>query len=264
MKNLLKKTVLVSQKSLSTTLLGLMLLINNVHAQNAILDCASDASVLNTAFNGAGGTIPIGQTDLKWEAGAGDNSGPSSVNAFSDTFVYVNPAYATNPFADANFISPFVDGIQGSEGFYYFRLRFDLNNNVTPSDVVINLDFLADNAVHDIYINNVSQSTNLPNIPSGSGSSSGFLLSNLTSVELNTGWQAGTNEVIFVVESTPGFVAFLAQFSNQSICQTSVTTPTQVPTNSTWSLLVLLTLILTLTYLFRTYVFRKKDKKHLK
>jgi hypothetical protein len=205
-----------------------------------VIVAASDAPLLNTAYNGSGGFLPNSTTgnpvrDLHWEVGIGDNTGnPASVPS-SGTGSWI-PAYVfgpsstftswiASPFNNANWISYFADAAHPTTGDFagnldvYFRYRFNLGASVNPATFALEMDFYADNQVAEIYVNGVAQSPSNPtvlpqqgNIPAtDSYSTSGFGNNCEVRITLKKDWQRCDNEIIVYVKSSPGYLGFLAQ-----------------------------------------------------
>src|SRR6185437_15274694 len=195
----------------------------------------SDAPSLNTGYDGSGGFLTSG-TDLHWEVGLGDPSGPGSVPATSwkkalvvvnSTLVNPSPpgAWINSPFNNASWISYFSDGdqtgIKDKDGESanvdaYFRYKFNLGSSVDPTTFALTMDFYADNRVWEIYINGVSQSGSgvLPQFPSQPQTeyqTSGFGEEGKVHIKLDNNWRRCENELVVHVMSGPGYVGFLAQ-----------------------------------------------------
>lgn len=188
------------------------------------IDSKFDASLLNTGYDGTGGAIASGAgTDLQWETGIGNATGVGSVNSWIPAFVYRNNAWASSPFNNANWISYYNNGRHSGNVILYFRVRFYLNSSINPSNFALNMSFLADNSVNDIYVNGVSQAANHPTLlPQEQGSSSnsynfrGFDAGKGINISLSHDWKECENEIIVRVHSGQNYAGFLAQ--NTSTC----------------------------------------------
>ncbi len=173
-----------------------------------VIVAASDAPLLNTAYNGSGGSLTSG-TDLHWEVG-----NPSNASSWTPATVYFNSAWKISPFANANWISNSAH--TGDD--LYFRYRFNLGSSVNPATFVLTMDFYADNRVWEIYVNGVAQSTQpngasvLPQFPgvAANVATSGFA-GNPVHIALDNNWQRCENEIIVQVKSPNGDTGFLAQ-----------------------------------------------------
>ncbi|HST22250.1 MAG TPA: hypothetical protein VLR90_14090, partial [Blastocatellia bacterium] len=189
--------------------------------KHPVIGSSSDAPLLNTAYDGSGGFLTTG-TDLHWEVGLGNFSGPASVSTWIPAFVFHNPAWVTSPFGNANWISFFQNSLQGPNNVdVYFRYRFNLSSSVSPATFSLSMDFYADNRVWEIYVNGVPQSTQsngssiLPQFFPGLGQNEyeapGYHSGNAVHIKLDNSWQRCENEIIVHVMSAPGAIGFLAQ-----------------------------------------------------
>jgi len=168
-----------------------------------VIASAADAPLLNTAYDGSGGFLPVGATDFHWEVGVGNASGPSSVptTGWLPASVYIGSGnWAASPFANANWL--------GSDDpnyvHVYYRYRFNLASSVNLATFVLNLDFYADDIVQEIYINGAPQSPGHGNLPGG-----GFLPTAKAQIALDNSWKRCDNELIFHVWSMGGAPAGL-------------------------------------------------------
>src|ERR1041384_52825 len=190
-----------------------------------VIISASDAPLLNTAFDGKGGFLTSG-TDLHWEVGLGTQSGgPGSVTSWQSAFVFrLTPNWVQSPFNNANWISYFVDANQATAGHddvdAYFRYRFNLSPSLDPATFALTMDFYADNRVWEIYVNGVPQSTQpngssvLPQFPTDDATvyqTFGFETKSRVHIKLDNSWKRCNNEVIVHVMSGPQWLGFLAQ-----------------------------------------------------
>lgn len=191
------------------------------HEDWVVVNSPFDAPLLNTGHNGAGGFIPSGSgTDLHWEAGLGDTSGPASVSSWIPAFVFRDTAWASSPYANANWISLYHDASHSDDLDIYFRIRFYLNSSVNPSQFFLDMRFYADNSVHEIYVNGIPQGANYPGVLPQTSSDPynyrGFDSGKEVLVSLAHDWQACENEIIVHVKSGSPKIGFLAQ--NASKC----------------------------------------------
>lgn len=181
-----------------------------------------DAVLINTAQNNKGGFIPTGGgRDLNWEAGVGNTSGPSSVSKWIPAYVAKDSAWANSIYSNANWISYYVNTQQQkTKEDVYFRIQFNLNSSVDVSHFFLDMKFFADNAVHEIYINNKPQSiyspTILPQNTSNPYGYRGFDAGKEVEIKLANDWQKCLNEIIVHVKTGNPKVGFLAQ--NASNC----------------------------------------------
>lgn len=193
---------------------------NIVHKEWPLISSPMDAKFLNTAFDGVNGMIDPtnlndGQTDLHWEAGKGDDTGPASVTNWIPAFVGKCTAWVASPFGNANWISLYkntahytdpVTNVQEGNIDVYFRYRFYLNSNVLTSQFTLDMNFFADNSVHEIYVNQIKQSTYhstlLPQAQTGTETGyKGFIDGNQVHISLANDWKSCENEIIVHVKS---------------------------------------------------------------
>ncbi|MPZ17651.1 MAG: hypothetical protein GEV06_07045 [Luteitalea sp.] len=192
-----------------------------------VITCDSDSSLFNTAYDGAGGRLPVGQTDANWEVGQGTfDGGPASVETWIPAWVVGQAvgAWTPSPFGNADWIDFYPDGRQGAANVdHYFRYQFELDPSVDPATFGIGIDFYTDNSVQEVYINGAPQSTVLPpgTIPQNPDDPyfyGGFAQGNQASLLLTSGWQTGANELVIHVSSGPGWVGLLAQITATGLC----------------------------------------------
>lgn len=177
--------------------------------KHPVIVAASDAPLLNTAYNGSGGFLTSG-TDLHWEVG-----NPSNSASWVPATVFSSTAWLTSPFGNANWISNSAHA--GDD--VYFRYRFNLGSSVDPTTFVLTMDFYADNRVWEIFVNGIAQSTLpngssvLPQFPgtAASAATSGFGKGSQVHIDLNNNWRRCDNEIIVQVKSPGGIMGFLAQ-----------------------------------------------------
>ena len=172
-----------------------------VHAQTVPpeISCSSaDASLFNTAYDGNGGKLPNGQLDPNWDFGLGNDTDFSSVTTWNDAYVFqLGYAWTSSPWNNASWIAATPNADNAPEWIYY-RFRFNLDPTVPPAAFSLPIDYYVDNAVTEIYVNDVAQSAY------GAIESGGFYAANVKSRTLNHDWQVGTNEIIIKTWNQPG------------------------------------------------------------
>lgn len=187
---------------------------DNTHPDWPVIGSPADAKLFNTAYNGANGFLGQGETDMNWEAGEGT---PSS---FPTTWIpawvyYHSSAWHPSPFLNADWISFFKDGKHPADQDFYFRYRFYLASSLDPAQFSLDMDFYADNCVHEIYVNGVAQSTYHPTLlPQNSldpYNYHGFIQDKEVHIALSNDWKQCDNEIIVHVKSGADWVGFLAQ-----------------------------------------------------
>lgn len=111
----------------------------------------------------------------------------------------------------------------GGNDDWWFRYQFNLDPAVNPANFSLQMDFMGDNAVSEVWINGVAQSsktTGLPqNGPENSANSGtwtnpygyyGFRAWRRSVTTLNHDWQPGLNTMIVLMKSSNPYQGFLA------------------------------------------------------
>jgi hypothetical protein len=204
--------------------------------------CTSDPSVFNTAYDAStGGKLAFGATDANWEVtDRTDVPSPPLTTApppagtawFPATVGNLAPgAWAASPFNNADWISR-EQGTSPS-GDWFYRYRFTLAAEVDPASFALQLDFLADNAVYEVYVNGVPQSSKtigLPQNPSDPYNYRGFQASNAAHTTLAHDWQTGANEIIVHMKSGAPYEGFDTQARPAGVCATDLNLTGSAPT----------------------------------
>jgi uncharacterized repeat protein (TIGR01451 family) len=204
-----------------------------------LVTCTSDPNIFNTGFDAATGRVlPNNAKDASWQvagryaAGAGVSMPPANaVWAAANVGNMAPGSWAASPYGNAQWISqqtiasPSQGGVSGD---WYYRLQFLLDDEVDPAQFALAMNFLADNAVAEVFVNGQPQSgktTGLPQFPLGpavSGQapywSPGFQLANAAQTTLNHDWQTGLNTIIVQVKSGPDAEGFDAQVRPSVLC----------------------------------------------
>lgn len=162
----------------------------------------SDGILLNTAYRGPGSTTAPPGPDTFWEFSSTlsgtYNPAPVSGNPIPGSWNGPAPQ-------NADWLSNVANANPGRRRNVFFRIKFSLCNGINPHDFKLNVNYLVDDTIREIYVNGVAQSGKT-NIPTG-----GFR--NLSSVKLEDDWQHCENEIIFHVNSTQTYLGFIAGFS---------------------------------------------------
>jgi uncharacterized repeat protein (TIGR01451 family) len=206
-------------------------------ANVANLSCGSDASLLNTAYDGAGGRLTSG-SDTYWQVALTTTpitGAPPAGLTYNTAPVLTSPPanYIVSPYGNANWISHAADAAHAGAADVFYRYQFNLGPGTNPATFNPRLDFYSDNAVYQIWVNGESQ-----NIQSNFGAAdpyfyAGFQAGNAASGTLPGPWNSGFNEVVVHIKSGAPAQAFLAQVVlPQSICQ-----PAMVSLNKTTRLI---------------------------
>lgn len=176
-----------------------------------------DAALINTGRDKKGNVMPLGSgTDGYWEAGVGNTTGPISVKKWIPAFVAKDGAWTNSIYSNAEWISfyPNTHQVKSKEDVY-FRIRFNLNSSIDSKQFFLKMKFFADNAVHDIYVNGIKQSTHqptlLPQAPTSPYGYRGFDAGKEVEITLQNDWRSCINEIVVHVKTGSPKVGFLAQ-----------------------------------------------------
>ncbi len=174
-------------------------------------------SKYGTGNNGNGGTTPAGNFDLNWTVSVGLDS-----TAFNGPYT---PAYVVNsPWTGGgysnlyNYISynpttgsmqvPGDPSLPNYRIYYYYKCNIILpdsnfcNQPISAGGFALNLAFLVDDRIDEIWVNGEPQSSHLGQLPSG--------WTNINRVSLNRNWHAGNNEVIIKIGDFSTVTYFVA------------------------------------------------------
>ncbi|MGF6212599.1 hypothetical protein [Comamonas sp. 4034] len=188
------------------------------------ISCTSDPNLFNTGYNEATGTaLPNGSLDPRWERGLGNTTGPASVASWSDVPVnYSASAWVTSPFGNAGWL-----GFAAGPGEFYYRMSFNLDATVVPSNFSLPMTYATDDLAMEIYVNGIPQSSHGMTFPRG-----GF--SALSQLTLNDDWQAGLNTLVFRINNISSPSGFLAQMQpSKGVCAQAVVDVTKVSSTPT-------------------------------
>lgn len=192
------------------------------------LSCNSNASILNTGYNGAGGILPDGSPDSHWEVSdmqppAGlIQPPPASIN-WGPAYVgnLVPSAWAASPFGNANWISREGANVdkRSPNGDWYYRYQFYLDPAVTPSSFALSMNFNSDNRVAEVYVNGVAQSGQTTGLPQPGGYyGTGYASAQAANTTLNHNWQTGLNTLVVQIQSGADYEGFMAQMAANAVC----------------------------------------------
>jgi hypothetical protein len=213
-----KKRIMNKFVKLIAVVCGLLLFKGQVNAQCETVLAPPPLSFFNTANNGNGGMIPVGAQDINWKVSTTGLNG-NYVPAVRLAGAGVPPlhTYYMSPFPNCGWISHVVGGNHGNAGAsFFYKIDFDLPC-VLPcgqnGDVFcLDMNFLADNAVKEFYINGIPQAASVGYIPPNNNAKQ-FEAQNLVNVLLCNAWQPGSNTLIVETGSADGYQAFLAQIN---------------------------------------------------
>lgn len=192
------------------------------------LSCNSNASILNTGYNGSNGVLPDGSPDAHWEVS--DMQPPSGVIQPPPASINWGPAYvgnlvpsawAASPFGNANWISREGASVnkQSPNGDWYYRYQFYLDPAVSPSSFALSMKFNSDNSVSEVYVNGVAQSGQTTGLPQPGGYyGTGYASAQAASTTLNHNWQTGLNTLVVQIQSGADYEGFMAQMAANAVC----------------------------------------------
>ncbi|MEV0894089.1 Ig-like domain-containing protein [Promicromonospora sp. NPDC050262] len=204
------------------------------------IDCSTDPAIFNTGYNvQTGGILPNGSRDQHWQV-AGPHY-PMETNAsrtVTEVPAALPPANATwtaayakhepywpggTQYSDAQYVSKEAPGQTQPNvaASWYYRYDFNLAPGVSLEE--LSLDFYADNAVMEVWVNNTAQSSKTTGLPALTSPypywNAGFHEGGQASVTLGDDWRSGANSIIVQVTSAPGAEGFLARFTGEFACE---------------------------------------------
>jgi uncharacterized repeat protein (TIGR01451 family)/fimbrial isopeptide formation D2 family protein len=202
------------------------------------VSCTTDPNIFNTGYDAAtGGVRPNNSKDANWQV-SGPHAASSTVSMppAGATWALANvgkvtSAWPDSPYGNAQWISQQTAASpnQGpTAGDWYYRYQFDLDAGVDPSRFELSMNFLADNAVAEVYVNGVAQSgktTGLPQAPLTEPSANpgiyyygGFQTANAAETTLSDDWRTGVNSIVVQVKSASPMEGFNAQVRPSVLC----------------------------------------------
>jgi len=204
------------------------------------IDCSTDPAIFNTGYNAStGGILPNGSLDPHWQVTGPHYAIPTAASrTVTEVPASLPPASATwsAPYAkhetywpggtqhsDAQYVSQQAPGQTQPNvaGSWYYRYDFNLAPGVTLEE--LSLDFYADNAVMEVWVNSTAQSSKTTGLPALTSPypywNGGFHEGGQASVTLGDDWRTGANSIIVQVTSAPGAEGFLARFTGDFACQ---------------------------------------------
>jgi len=205
-----------------------------------VVSCSSSENVFNTGYDSAtGGILSDGSHDANWQV-AGPFDTPNGTNppsaaspppagaSFKATNVgNLRPtAWSASPYDNAQWISqqtlsnPMQPNVNGD---WYYQYQFTLDPSVDPSTFTLDMDFLADNDVAEVYVNGAAQSSKTTGLPQAPSSADpyhfkGFQLPNAAATTLDHDWTTGLNTMVVQIKSGYPYEGFDAQMRPSAIC----------------------------------------------
>ncbi len=172
-------------------------------------DCQATSSfsplLFNTGNNGLSGIKTIGQADNNWQISTNEN-GPFTPAIVSDNSV-IPGNYSKSSWPNTQWIGPNAN-LRSSRGDYYFRVQFMLTE-AELQDLVLNMQFMADNTVMGVYVNGIL----VPNSSTPGLASYGFQMQNASSAKMEGNWVEGLNSILVKVYDEGGYTGFLGQLN---------------------------------------------------
>ena len=187
-----------------------------------VVTCATDPAIFNTAYNGSGGSLPVGSRDTRWQSGIGNATGPASVTSWIPAYVVARVgSWAASPYGDADWISHYANTNQGASNVDdYFRYRFTIDPNVDLSSFSLPMDFYVDNSVQEVWVNGTPQSGPGTGLPQSTNTYLyvGWIAANRARTVLSNGFKHGANTIVVRVASGSPSVGFMAKLSPTPLC----------------------------------------------
>lgn len=222
-------------------------------AANSIptVSCTTPSATFNTGYNAATGTtLPGGGPDSNWTVAGGHNglnspagtgfstSLPAAGTIFLPAVVgnAVPSAWLISPYGNADWISTQNNGVDNQStgnGDFYYRYQFNLASAVDPSSFALKMDWLADNDVAAVWVNNATQA-GLNAVSQGNDPYQyrDFVSGNQSTTTLDNNWRTGLNTILVEIKSGGTWEGFNAQVTSTAVCP-----PAAVAAATTFSLL---------------------------
>ncbi|MBC7487985.1 MAG: gliding motility-associated C-terminal domain-containing protein [Cytophagaceae bacterium] len=169
--------------------------------------------LLNTGNRGLSSILDFGEQDAHWMISRTLNGTYIPAIASDDTHIPGN--YSKPIWPNAQWIGP--DGMLSSpgSGTYFFRVQFTLTT-LEAGSLVLNMQFMADNTVMGVSVNNVL----VPNSATPGSSIYGFQSPNASSVNMQSHWIEGLNTISVQINDLGGYVGFVAQLNPHVVIPT--------------------------------------------
>lgn len=183
----------------------------------ATITCGRGGALFNTAYDGNGGRLTSGN-DTYWQVALTTTpvtGAPPAGLAYAAAPVVTNPPaiYIVSPYGNANWISHAANAIHPTPVNYdvFYRYQFNLGPGVDPARMRLDMQFYADNAVYEVWVNGIAQGVHSNYGAADPYFYAGFVNGGQAAGVLNGPWQSGLNEIVVHIKSGPGAQAFLAQ-----------------------------------------------------
>ena len=203
--------------------------------------CATDPNIFNTGYEVASGGV-----DANWEV-AGPYDSPAGTTPETATYLpAANPdppatptfalanvnnlvpgAWAATPYSNAQWISQqTIANPTSPNGDWYYEYNFNLAPSVLASSFSLDMNFMSDNDLATVFVNNVDQSTypgsNLPQNGTDPYNYQGYHLDKASQTTLDHNWKNGPNTIIVEIKSGPPEQGFDAQIRPSAFCNVNL------------------------------------------
>jgi len=162
--------------------------------------------LLNTGNNGLDAMLTVGQTDANWMIGRTLNG--TYVPAIVSSNANIPGNYSRTIWPNAQWVGLNSTLTSPGSGTYFFRVQFNLTAD-EASSLVLNMQFMADNTVMGVSVNNVL----VPNSGTPGGTNYGFQSPNAASADMQGHWVEGLNTLTVEVYDEGGYVGFVGQLN---------------------------------------------------
>jgi uncharacterized repeat protein (TIGR01451 family) len=134
-------------------------------------------------------------------------------------------SWAVSPFGNAQWITKEGGNANKTSpsGDWYYRYQFTLDPAVDPATFSLRMNFLADNTVFEVFVNDVAQSSQTEGLPQNPPANDpyyleGFKTQYASKTVLNHNWRTGANTMIVHIKSGAPYEGFLAQMRPSTLC----------------------------------------------
>ncbi len=205
-----------------------------------LVTCTTDPVIFNTGYDAeTGGQTPNGVPDERWMVAGGVDgldhgpgtppAGPLAATLPPEGTTYsaafagkANAAWADSLSGESQWITAnYVVGQNQSDGYgtWYYRYQFDLDAAVDPASFQLKMNWMADNSVNAVWVNEqLQEGDNLPQSPDAPYQGGGFLPGSAASTTLDGPWQTGLNTITVQVASYYVAEGFNAEVESVALC----------------------------------------------
>src|ERR1039457_858127 len=180
--------------------------------------CATDPNIFNTGYEVASGGVdangevagpydsPAGTTPetATYLPGANPDPPANPTLVLANVNNLVPGAWAATPYSNAQWISQqTIANPTSPSGDWYYEYNFNLDPSVVAASFSLDMNFMSDNDLATVFVNNVDQSTypgsNLPQDRTAGSDPYfylGYHLANASQTPLDHNWKNGSNTII--------------------------------------------------------------------